>query len=862
MTQLNKLKRALSTLLFLSLLGMMSVNAQLRIGGTIVPNQSAILDLNPDASDNAVRGLALPRVKLISTSRPDPLAGHLKGMYVYNTISTGDVVPGVYYNDGVKWVRVLGSGSITASDFAPSFYTELQTKIAQNFSSALGDTILQYINNNFDEILSKTNILKIGDTLAYYFSETTLNDTILQIIAKKGGGVANINSPGKTLIVGGSGTPNLTLDVNLAVLGDSLVKNETFITKFVNDSVFISQLYDDSHLLRLLDSVAKLIKNGGDTTLIKEIVNQISQETNIIQLGDSLAYYFSQTVLGDTIANYLLNDSAFMTQIFADTSIVKNIYNLIQQILDTMEINETTTTLINNKNGTYTYTNEVKAKSNIDVASDIYTYGDTLLTNNTFITKLGDLLVNDSVFIGQLYDDANLKQLIDSLAKLIKNGGDTTLIKEIVNQISQETNIIQLGDSLAYYFSQTVLGDTIANYLLSNNEYVTNLIDTLKSYLEDNNTLYTAGYGLNLSGTEFSANLQELTDSLTASPYINQFADSLVNNETFVTNLGNTIVNDSVFITKLFESFYDDTNILRMMDSIASLINSGADTALIQSIINQFLSDTALVNQFITQITSDSVFIKEIVNQISQETNIIQLGDSLAYYFSQTVLGDTIANYLLNDNKFIDSITKVISENIDIKETTTTLVNNKNGTYTYTNEAKATSNIDVAGDIYTYGDTLLSNSTFVNTLGDTVMKYITNNVTQALADTIISLGLPQGNPATGDTVLVWRNGKWVAGKAGGGGPVPTEFIVSGEITTDFTITNESFIKLSPVLAPITLKLPVGSPVGRIIYVSSTGQQNVLLSPLPRNPSYNNIGPGMSGALVCIGNNVWDYIGGW
>jgi hypothetical protein len=85
-----------------------SVNAQVRIGGLDDPNSSAVLDLNAtDATDNGTLGLALPRVALTSTSEAVK-----KGMIVYNTATAGDVTPGMYYNDGEKWIRV-GNGTLT-----------------------------------------------------------------------------------------------------------------------------------------------------------------------------------------------------------------------------------------------------------------------------------------------------------------------------------------------------------------------------------------------------------------------------------------------------------------------------------------------------------------------------------------------------------------------------------------------------------------------------------------------------------------------------------------------------------------------------------------------------------------------------
>ncbi|MCL2682208.1 MAG: hypothetical protein FWE63_01825, partial [Bacteroidales bacterium] len=86
-----------------------------------------------------------------------------------------------------------------------------------------------------------------------------------------------------------------------------------------------NELYNDEHLLQLLDSIAALIANGGDVhNFIQEIVNQISQDTYITQLGDSIVNYITNNFpeeLGQTILNYITNN---VTQELTD-SIMANV---------------------------------------------------------------------------------------------------------------------------------------------------------------------------------------------------------------------------------------------------------------------------------------------------------------------------------------------------------------------------------------------------------------------------------------------------------------------------------------------------------------------------------------------------------
>lgn len=69
--------------------------------GTASPDPNSLLDLF-----SSEKGLLLPRVELTQLSNVAPLSAHIKGMIIYNTASVNDVKPGLYYNDGAKWVKM------------------------------------------------------------------------------------------------------------------------------------------------------------------------------------------------------------------------------------------------------------------------------------------------------------------------------------------------------------------------------------------------------------------------------------------------------------------------------------------------------------------------------------------------------------------------------------------------------------------------------------------------------------------------------------------------------------------------------------------------------------------------------------
>lgn len=91
--------------IFIFLIFQVTVSAQIKIGNNpTVINSSAILEI-----ESANKGFLLPRLQLTNTSLSAPLLQHVAGMIVYNTSTVNGLVPGCYYNDGVKWIPVSSS---------------------------------------------------------------------------------------------------------------------------------------------------------------------------------------------------------------------------------------------------------------------------------------------------------------------------------------------------------------------------------------------------------------------------------------------------------------------------------------------------------------------------------------------------------------------------------------------------------------------------------------------------------------------------------------------------------------------------------------------------------------------------------
>ncbi len=106
-TLTRKLFKSFFGLLILMICSLSAFSQNVGINSTgAIPNSNAGLDV-----DFANKGILIPRIALTSTTSFLPLAAHVAGMMVYNTATAGDVTPGFYYNDGIKWIPGLPAGT-------------------------------------------------------------------------------------------------------------------------------------------------------------------------------------------------------------------------------------------------------------------------------------------------------------------------------------------------------------------------------------------------------------------------------------------------------------------------------------------------------------------------------------------------------------------------------------------------------------------------------------------------------------------------------------------------------------------------------------------------------------------------------
>ena len=136
-------------LLSLAVLVGLNATAQVKVGDNPTTiNADALLEM-----ETTNKGMLLPRVALTATNNAAPLTAHVAGMTVYNTATTADVVPGIYTNNGTRWLS--SDKRDNTSDVLPLGYvsTIVGTKvtgIGTNFKAyyKVGDTFNFYDANN------------------------------------------------------------------------------------------------------------------------------------------------------------------------------------------------------------------------------------------------------------------------------------------------------------------------------------------------------------------------------------------------------------------------------------------------------------------------------------------------------------------------------------------------------------------------------------------------------------------------------------------------------------------------------------------------------------------------------------------
>ncbi len=408
----RKLNALFTFILFLCFFATNKSIAQVGIG-TATPNSSAQLEIQSND-----KGLLIPQVALQSTTDAVTIVnGNVSGLTVFNTSTTGDVTPGYYFWYNNQWRRILSENILsTLVDNNNGTYT---------YTNENGfTTLVNVVQDMYD----------YGDTL---LSNATFMDSLSNTIMNNNTFINNISS-----------------DTTFA---NSLIQNQFFTQNLANDSNFIANLTVNQ---QFIDSINQLILDGETVTTIVDNNNgtytytnedAVTSLVNVVQdiydFGDTL---LSNSTFMNNLSNTITNNTTFITNLGSDSTFISNL-TVNQQFVDSINQlildGETVTTLVENNNGTYTYTNEDAVTSLINVVQYIYDFGDTLLSNTTFMNNLSNTITNNPTFITNLGSDSTFvsnltvnQQFIDSIYQIILAGETNTTLVDNGNGTFTFTN--------------------------------------------------------------------------------------------------------------------------------------------------------------------------------------------------------------------------------------------------------------------------------------------------------------------------------------------------------------------------------------------------------------------------------------
>ena len=366
------------------------------------------------------------------------------------------------------------------------------------------------------------------------------------------------------------------------------------------------------------------------------------------------------------IALTALETSTFVSNTLAVGNIIGNYTNEDGAVIDLVE---TVTSIIDNGDQTFTYTNEAGISTVLDI-SQMETL--TTLTN----TVSGNP-------IGTYTDEAgNAFDVRETVTRLVDNGdGSITFFHEGDSQTD-----LDIGDleTLTTMTELLASGNPIGEYTNEDGTAI-DLLETVTSLVDNGDGTFTFTHEGGVQSTLSVAALETLTevtnvlvDGHLIGTYVDEDGNStdLLETVTSVASDGQSLV---------FTDENGDLTSISMTDleTLTSVINVLADGHLIGTYIDEDGNPTNLL-ETVTSITNTGQTI--VLNQEDGNTSTVDIRDLETLTKLTDVLADghLIGTYIDEDG----NPTKLL-------ETITTLVKNPDGSFSYTNENGDVSTIDV-----------------------------------------------------------------------------------------------------------------------------------------------------------------------
>ncbi|MDM1094285.1 hypothetical protein HXZ89_13755, partial [Myroides odoratimimus] len=412
------------------LLGTFAINAQVGIG-TATPNKSA--ELLIESKD---RGLLIPNVALESTKDKVTIRnGNVQSLLVYATKKQGDITPGYYYWDIDKWSR------LTADKDIPQIVVNNFEEIVNMDGDKVKNIIKNIIKNTEGNVIYEGDkfytYVKDGDKII----KQEIKEKLTTIVHDEKTGdyiYYNENSVDRNGNIIGEGVRIKIKETVINKFGD-IINNKTVqehITNYLDGTYVGGNVYYDG------DKLTYVTKEGERKEVsIKEVITANESKTAIITVANK-QYYVSEEylianndiipsnvdplnlskgiyaidVVGGVINNfeeiitkgpitvdgrtfntindyikYVTESKGGFTKIVYDQTtgdVIFQEWNEVTQKFENVDNskfstivkgNETITTLVDNQDGTYTYTSEDGTTTLVDIPSSVVNQFETIV---------------------------------------------------------------------------------------------------------------------------------------------------------------------------------------------------------------------------------------------------------------------------------------------------------------------------------------------------------------------------------------------------------------------------------------------------------------------------------------------------
>ncbi|SER46283.1 hypothetical protein SAMN04488089_11675, partial [Myroides profundi] len=412
------------------LLGTFATNAQVGIG-TATPNKSA--ELLIESKD---RGLLIPNVALESTKDKVTIRnGNVQSLLVYATKKQGDITPGYYYWDIDKWSR------LTADKDIPQIVVNNFEEIVNMDGDKVKNIIKNIVKNTEGNVIYEGDkfytYVKDGDKII----KQEIKEKLTTIVHDEKTGdyiYYNENSVDRNGNIIGEGVRIKIKETVINKFGD-IINNKTVqehITNYLDGTYVGGNVYYDG------DKLTYVTKEGERKEVsIKEVITANESKTAIITVANK-QYYVSEEylianndiipsnvdplnlskgiyaidVVGGVINNfeeivtkgpitvdgrtfntindyikYITESKGGFTKIVYDQTtgdVIFQEWNEVTQKFENVDNskfstivkgNETITTLVDNQDGTYTYTSEDGTTTLVDIPSSVVNQFETIV---------------------------------------------------------------------------------------------------------------------------------------------------------------------------------------------------------------------------------------------------------------------------------------------------------------------------------------------------------------------------------------------------------------------------------------------------------------------------------------------------